>query len=244
MKEILLDVSAISVSYGPVRALRDVSLTVSAGEMVALLGANGAGKTTTLRAISGLLSPTVGDISFDGRSIAGAPAHAVVGYGIAHVPEGRHLFASLSVEENLKLGFFPAGRAAPGPYEERAQRVYDAFPVLYERRDQASGTLSGGEQQMLVVGRALMSAPRLLLVDEMSLGLAPMIVGQLFDILRMVNAEGTAVVIVEQFVHLVLANTDRAYVLRKGEVVAQGNSAALAADGNLVSSYLGDEVGS
>ena len=239
----LLRVDGIDVYYGPVQALRSVSLRVETGEMVALLGANGAGKTTTLRTISGLLAPAAGEITMAGRSITGMPAHAVVGLGIAHVPEGRQLFGSLSVEENLRLGFFPAGRAGAAVYDERAQVVYDAFPILFERRDQASATLSGGEQQMLVVGRALMSNPQLLLVDEMSLGLAPMIVEQLFDILRRVNAQGTSVVIVEQFVHLVLAHTDRAYVLRKGEVVAQGSSAELAADDQLVASYLGEGVG-
>ena len=238
----LLEVDAINVSYGPVRALRGLSLAVEAGEMVALVGANGAGKTTTLRTISGMLAPTEGLITLDGADIAGKPAHEVVGLGVAHVPEGRELFVGMTVEENLQLGFAsqPNDQSL---YVERRDRVYDHFPILRERARQASGTLSGGEQQMLVVARALMSAPRLLLVDELSLGLAPKIVAQLFDILRAVNRDGTAVVLVEQFVHMALGNTDRAYVLAKGEIVAEDASSRLLADERLIASYLGEAVG-
>jgi branched-chain amino acid transport system ATP-binding protein len=219
-----------------------VSLTVDAGEMVALVGANGAGKTTTLRTISGLLSPTSGSINLDGRSVAGWPAHKVIGAGVAHLPEGRELFGGMSVLENLKLGAWvqandPTGTAA------RLEEVLELFPRLRERIAQAAGTLSGGEQQMLGVARALMSAPRLLIIDELSLGLAPIIVAQLFDILRSVNERGTAVIIVEQFVHMALEHTDRAYVLAKGEVVMSGPSKTLLEDDSLVETYLGERAG-
>jgi branched-chain amino acid transport system ATP-binding protein len=237
----LLEVRDIDVFYGSVQALRGVSLSIEAGERVALLGANGAGKTTTLRTISGLLSPRAGSIVFDGEEIGGLPAHAVVGKGIAHGPEGRALFPGLSVEENLRFGWLPR-RKEKDTYGPALERVFDYFPRLKERRKQAAGTMSGGEQQMLVVARALMSSPRLLIVDELSLGLAPKIVALLFDIIRDVNAEGTAVLIVEQFVHMALENTDRAYVLTKGEVVLEGDSAELAGSEELLSSYLGGEV--
>ncbi|HVF75746.1 MAG TPA: ABC transporter ATP-binding protein [Acidimicrobiales bacterium] len=237
----LLEVRDIDVFYGSVQALRGVSLTVEAGERVALLGANGAGKTSTLRTISGLLSPRRGSIMFDGEEIGGMPAYAVVGKGIAHGPEGRALFPGLSVEENLRFGYLPRRKDKAG-YEPALERVFDYFPRLKERRKQAAGTMSGGEQQMLVVARALMSAPKLLIVDELSLGLAPKIVSLLFDIIRDVNAEGTAVLIVEQFVHMALENTDRAYVLAKGEVVVERASSELAGSEELLASYLGGEV--
>lgn len=233
----LLEADGLYVSYGPVEALRGVSLRVDAGEMVALIGANGAGKTTTLRTLSGMLAPRAGTITFKGKRIDGMPPFAVVEQGLAHVPEGRELFGAMSVEENLRLGFWSKRTAKD--FERRAERVMDHFPILAERASQAAATLSGGEQQMLVVARALMSDPELLLVDELSLGLAPKIVTQLFEILRAVNEGGTAVVLVEQFVHMALANTDRAYVLQKGEVVTEAASTALLDDESLVASYLG-----
>lgn len=237
----LLEVEDISVFYGPVQALRAVSLHVDEGEMVALVGANGAGKTTTLRAISGMLAPRRGAIRMAGADIGGQPPYAVVRAGVAHAPEGRALFSGMTVAENLELGFsaHPPDRAE---FARRRDEVMDRFPILRERARQAAGTLSGGEQQMLVVARALMSQPRLLLVDELSLGLAPKIVADLFEILRVVNAAGTAVVLVEQFVHMALGNTDRAYVLRKGEVVGEGPSSVMLADPTLIASYLGDAV--
>ena len=235
----LLDVADISVYYGPVQALRGVSLEVFEGEVVALLGANGAGKTTTLRTISGMLAPEHGSVMLAGRRIDRLPAYDVVRTGVAHVPEGRELFAGMMVEENLQLGFASQPHDN-SEYTRRRDEVMEFFPILRERAKQAAGTLSGGEQQMLVVARALMSAPRLLLVDELSLGLAPKIVSQLFGILRTVNEAGTAVVLVEQFVHMALENSHRAYVLRKGEVVAQGKSADLRADDRLIASYLGE----
>ena len=234
----LLEAKDLAVFYGPVQALRGVSLRVEEGEMVALIGANGAGKTTTLRTLSGMLAPRTGTIQFNGSQIEGVPPYGVVEKGLAHVPEGRELFGAMSVEENLRLGFYAKRQAKD--YDRRAAEVMGYFPILEERASQASATLSGGEQQMLVVARALMSEPRLLLVDELSLGLAPKIVAQLFDILRAVNQRGTAVVLVEQFVHMALGNTDRAYVLQKGEVVAEGPSGDLLADESLISSYLGE----
>ncbi|MDQ3756363.1 MAG: ABC transporter ATP-binding protein [Actinomycetota bacterium] len=237
----LLEVDDVDVFYGSVQALRGVSLQVEAGERVALLGANGAGKTTTLRTISGLLAPRRGSIVFDGEEIGGLPAHQVVGRGVAHGPEGRALFPGLSVEENLRFGWLPL-RKDKASFEPALERAFAYFPRLKERRTQAAGTMSGGEQQMLVVARALMSSPKLLIVDELSLGLAPKIVSLLFDIIRDVNAEGTAVLIVEQFVHMALENTDRAYVLTKGEVVLEGRSADLLGSDELLASYLGGEV--
>ena len=235
----LLDVKDIDVFYGAIQALRGVSLRVEEGEMVALAGANGAGKTTTLRTISGLLSPTRGEVIFDGKPIHGMAPFEIVGLGLAHLPEGRELFSALSVTENLKLGYW-AKRKEKAGLQARLDSVMDHFPRLRERADQAAGTMSGGEQQMLGVARALMSSPKLLIVDELSLGLAPLIVSQLFDILEEVNKEGTSVLLVEQFVHLALQHTQRAYVLQKGEVAMEGNSADLAADPTLVASYLGD----
>ena len=238
----LLEAENLEVFYGPVQALRNVSLHVDEGEMIALIGANGAGKTTTLRTISGMLEPKTGSITFAGTQVDGMPPFEVVKHGLAHVPEGRELFSAMSVEENLRLGFY--SKRGAKDFDRMANVVMDYFPILRERAAQAAGTLSGGEQQMLVVARALMSEPRLLLVDELSLGLAPKIVSQLFDILRAVNRQGTAVVLVEQFVHMALGNTDRAYVLQKGEVVAEGPSRQLLEDESLIASYLGEaEVG-
>jgi branched-chain amino acid transport system ATP-binding protein len=234
----MLEVRDIDVFYGSVQALRGVALRVEAGERVALLGANGAGKTTTLRTISGLLAPRSGSIQFNGEEIGGLPAYSVVGKGVAHGPEGRALFPTLTVEENLRFGYLPRRKDKEG-YLPALESVFEQFPRLKERRAQAAGTMSGGEQQMLVVGRALMCAPKLLIIDELSLGLAPKIVAQLFDIIREVNQTGTAVLIVEQFVHMALANTDRAYVLTKGEVVLEGRSADLEGSEEVVASYLG-----
>lgn len=235
----LLEVEDLDVSYGAIQALRGLSLRLEQGEMVALLGANGAGKTTTLRTISGLLTPRAGSITFDGEQIDGVAAYRLVGRGVAHLPEGRDLFPSLTVEENLKYGHWTKRRDR-GDYKRQLDKVMDHFPRLRERRSQIAKTLSGGEQQMLGVARALMSSPKLLLIDELSLGLAPMIVRQLFEILDGVNREGTSVLLVEQFVHMALAHTDRAYVLYKGAVVLEGDSKEMADNPNLIASYLGD----
>jgi branched-chain amino acid transport system ATP-binding protein len=234
----MLEVDGIDVSYGPVQALRGVSLRVEDGEMVALVGANGAGKTTTLRAISGMLSPAAGEIRLGDERIDGQPPFVVVGRGVAHLPEGRELFADLSVLDNLRLGNWTRRRGRT--FRAQVDRVMDHFPILRERSGQAAGTLSGGEQQMLGVARALMSNPRVLLVDELSLGLAPKIVAQLFEILAEVNSEGTSVLLVEQFVHMALANTNRAYVLVKGEVALEGASRELASSPELMAAYLGE----
>jgi branched-chain amino acid transport system ATP-binding protein len=234
----VLEIDGIDVYYGPVQALRDLSLTVGDGEMVALLGANGAGKTTTLRAVSGLLGYRTGSIRLDGREISELPSHRVVNEGVAHLPQGRELFAELSVSDNLRLGHW-SRRRHRDEYEERIDGVFTLFPKLRQRAHQAAGTMSGGEQQMLAVGRALMSKPTLLLVDEASMGLAPNLVEQLFVALEEVNATGTAVLVVEQFVGTALAHTQRAYVLAKGTVVLEGNSADLAGSDEVTNAYLG-----
>jgi branched-chain amino acid transport system ATP-binding protein len=238
----MLRVNEIDVFYGPVQALRALSLEVGKGEMVALLGANGAGKTTTLRAISGLLAPAAGSITLEDRPISGLPAHKVIRLGVAHMPEGRELFPELSVVENLQLGHW-ALRRDRADERERIEQMMEIFPRLRERATQAAGTMSGGEQQMLTVARALMSNPSLLLVDELSLGLAPIVVQQLFEALDVVNKAGCAVLLVEQFVHLALKHTARAYVLAKGEVVLQGRSADLLASPDLMAAYLGETAG-
>ncbi len=235
----LLEVDGIDVFYGSVQALRGVSIRVEERERVALLGANGAGKTTTLRTISGMVGPGSGSIRFAGEDIAGLQAHQVITRGLAHLPEGRELFPSLTVEENLRYGYYTKRKDRSG-YARQRDRVMDFFPKLRERRDQAASTMSGGEQQMVAVARSLMSSPRLLCVDELSLGLAPIIVEQLYGILGEVNREGTALIIVEQFVHMALANTDRAYVLAKGGIVMEDRSEALAGSPELVASYLGE----
>ena len=234
----ILEITLCHVRYGLVPALRGISLEVRQREMVALLGANGAGKTTTLRAISGLVSPHSGQILFEGERIDGLSPAQTVRRGIAQMPEGRDLFPHLTVQENLRFGYLIHRKDRAG-FSRLIGEVFDAFPRLRERRAQNAGTLSGGEQQMLTAGIALMSKPKLLLVDELSLGLAPIIVAQLFDVLRAVNRAGTAILLVEQFVPLALANTERAYVLAKGEVVMSRASADLKDDPALVASYLG-----
>ncbi|MBI2169253.1 MAG: ABC transporter ATP-binding protein [Actinobacteria bacterium] len=232
----LLEVRGMDVHYGKIQALRGVNLSIRPGEVVALLGANGAGKSSTLRAISGMVSPSAGAIVFDGEPIAGLKSHEVVRFGIAHVPEGRQLFPNLAVEEN------PQRQTGKHP-KAALDRVYGLFPRLGERRAQAAGTMSGGEQQMLVFGRALMSSPRLLLVDEMSLGLAPLIVQILFDAVEQIHREGSSVILVEQFVHQALRHAQRAYVLGKGEVVLEAKSEKLRNDPNLLAAYLGGAEG-
>lgn len=237
--EKLLEVSSIDVFYGSIQALRGVSLRVETGERVALLGPNGAGKTTTLRTISGLLHPSSGVISLNDSPIHNLPPHEIVRLGVVQLPEGRDLFPTLTVEENLRFGYITRRKDKSG-YVDALDSAFERFPRLKERRRQAAGTLSGGEQQMLGISRALMSNPTLLMVDELSLGLAPIIVEQLFDILADVNREGTSILIVEQFVHMALAHTDRAYVLSKGQIVLQDTSKSLESDPDLVASYLGD----
>ena len=234
----LLELKLCHVTYGLVPALRGVSLKVQPGEMVALLGANGAGKTTTLRAISGLVGVRSGQVLFKGQPIQGLTPPQVVRRRIAQMPEGRELFPQLTVKENLRYGYWPNRQDRPG-FTRELNHIYEVFPRLSERAGQKAGTLSGGEQQMLTAGMALMSRPELLLVDELSLGLAPIVVRQLFDVLKKVNEAGTAILLDEQFVPLALANTERAYVLAKGEVVLEGRSAELKDSQELVASYMG-----
>lgn len=236
----LLEVKNLTAYYGSVLALKDVSFTVGEGELVSLLGPNGAGKTTTLRTISGMLAPRSGEILFDGNPIQGLRPDSVVGKGIAHLPEGRELFPSLTVEENLRLGYY-SRRKQPG-YSDALDRAFRFFPKLKERRSQACGTMSGGEQQMLAMARSLMSSPKLIIIDEMSLGLAPIIVEQLFDILEEVNRDGTAALVVEQFVNMALGHTNRAYVLSRGQITLEGPSKQLRDDPELLASYLGSEA--
>jgi branched-chain amino acid transport system ATP-binding protein len=237
----MLEVKDIDVFYGPVQALRGLSLTVGDGEMVALLGANGAGKTTTLRAISGLLPYKRGSITIGGVEVKTLPPHRVVTAGVAHLAQGRELFSELTVTENLRLGHW-SRRRNRGEFDDRCGQVFDLFPRLKEREHQAAGTMSGGEQQMLAVGRALMSAPTLLLVDEASMGLAPNLVEQLFDALAAVNQAGTSVLVVEQFIGMALRYTQRAYVLAKGAVAIEGPSAELATSEEVVGAYLGHDT--
>jgi branched-chain amino acid transport system ATP-binding protein len=235
----MLEIEGIDVYYGRVQALRGVSLRVEEGEMVALLGANGSGKTTTLRAVSGLVPYAAGSVRVGGREVASVPPAKVVTLGVAQLPQGRELFGELTVLENLRLGHW-SRRSEKARLSERIARVFDLFPRLEERAGQHAATMSGGEQQMLAVGRALMSAPRLLLVDEASMGLAPLIVTQLFEAIKEVNRAGTAVLVVEQFVHLALQHTSRAYVLAKGEVVIEGPSDRLLHSPDVLAAYLGE----
>jgi branched-chain amino acid transport system ATP-binding protein len=233
----MLEISNLSVNYGPFRALEGVALKVAAGECVALLGSNGAGKTTTLNTISGLLRPVSGSIRFQEAEIAGRPPHHIVKGGIVQVPEGRRVFPDLTVRENLAVGAYC--RSAPSKAD--FDRIYDLFPRLCERTNQKAGTLSGGEQQMLAVGRALMAGPKLLLLDEPSLGLAPLIVEQLYEVLRTVKTSMT-VLLVEQNVHLALELVDRAYVLRQGRIVKEGSARDLADSAWLRSAYLASDM--
>jgi branched-chain amino acid transport system ATP-binding protein len=237
----MLVVEGLNVSYGAVQVVHDVHLEVRAGEMVALLGANGAGKTTTLRALSGLADRASGSVRVDDRELLGLPAHRIIRTGVAHLPQGRELFAELSVVDNLKLGHW-SRRGDGDHFEQQVERVFSLFPKLRERAHQAAGTMSGGEQQMLAVARALMTEPRLLLVDEASMGLAPIVVDQLFEALERVNAAGTSILVVEQFVAKALGHTSRAYVLAKGRVVVEGDSRDLLDSPELLGAYLGDST--
>jgi branched-chain amino acid transport system ATP-binding protein len=231
-----LEVTGLSVTYGKRRALDRVSLTVEPGEIVALLGANGAGKSTTLRAISGLVRPSGGTIRWDGRELGALSADAIVTAGIGHVPEGREVFVEFTVHENLLVG----GHTVPSvEVRARLEAVYRQFPVLRERRRQRAGTLSGGEQQMLVIARALMSRPRLLLLDEPSLGLAPRVVQEIFRIIRATNIAGVGVLLVEQNARAALTLAARAYILGTGQLVASGPAGQLLADASIQSAYLG-----
>ena len=233
----MLQLTDINAAYGGFQALFGVSMQVATGEAVAVIGANGAGKTTLLRVISGLLPPSSGRMSLEGRDLLVMPPHSIVAAGIAHVPESRRLFPRLSVEENLRMGgFIPTARAQ---FSQRLAYVYGLFPRLRERSKQLAGTLSGGEQQMCAIARALMSGPKLILLDEPSMGLAPVVVAQVFDLVRRIRGEGYTVLIVEQNVRQVLKVVDRAYLLEVGRVKAHGSAAELAASDEIRAAYMG-----
>jgi branched-chain amino acid transport system ATP-binding protein len=235
----LLELQDVHVKYGAVEALKGISLTVDEGEIVTLLGANGAGKTTTLRTISGLLRPSAGAVVFQGKPVDKVPAHDIVSLGIGHVPEGRRIFPTMSVVENLEMGAYQR----KGGNKAMMQHVFELFPVLAERRKQDGGTLSGGEQQMLAIGRALMSGPRLLLLDEPSMGLAPLIVAKIFEIIEAINQEGTTVLLVEQNAAQALKLAARGYVLETGEIVMSDDAQTLLSDDRVRAAYLGEEIG-
>jgi branched-chain amino acid transport system ATP-binding protein len=234
----LLELQDLEVRYGGITALRDVSLEVAVGEIVALLGANGAGKTTTLRTISGLHRPHSGEVRFAGQRIDAVPPHRICALGIGHVPEGRRIFPRMSVGENLEMGAY----LNRGDRTKERNRVFELFPVLAERRKQDGGTLSGGEQQMLAIGRALMSRPKLLLFDEPSMGLAPMFVARIFEIIRDIRERGVTVLLVEQNAAQALALADRGYVLETGSVVMSDRASVLLGDDRVRAAYLGEDL--
>ncbi len=232
----LLSVRELEVAYGAIPALRGIDLEVEKGEIVTLIGANGAGKTTTLRTISGLLKPRQGEVMFDGRNISGMKPHMITASGVSHVPEGRGIFANLTVQDNLELGaYLRKDRVTKAEYG----RIFTLFPVLEERIKQNAGTLSGGEQQMLAISRALMSKPAVLLLDEPSLGLAPQMVQTIFRVIREINAEGTTILLVEQNAHMALVTAHRGYVMETGRIVLHDTTKALLASDRIKKAYLG-----
>ncbi|MEI2703571.1 MAG: ABC transporter ATP-binding protein [Baekduia sp.] len=237
MSEPVLKVDAIETFYGAIQALKGVSLEVNEGEIVTLIGSNGAGKTTTLRTISGIAPPKSGSVVFQGEDISGMPAHAVAGLGIAHSPEGRRIFPRMTVLENLEMGAFT--RDDKQGIADDIDRVYELFPRLHERQKQKAGTMSGGEQQMLAMGRALMAQPRLMLLDEPSLGLAPVIVDKIYEIIREINEQGVTILLVEQNANYALDVSQRGYVLETGSVVLADSSENLRTDDRVQAAYLG-----
>ena len=237
MAEPMLKIDNIDVYYGAIHALKGISLEVNEGEIVTLIGANGAGKSTTLRTISGLLKPKTGSITFLGQSIAGVRAHEIVKKGISQVPEGRRVFAEMTVMENLDLGAFV--RKDKAGIQQDLKHVFELFPRLEERKNQSAGTLSGGEQQMLAMGRALMSRPKLLLLDEPSMGLAPLLIKEIFNIIVDINKSGTTVLLVEQNANMALSIANRAYVLETGRITLSGKAHDLAASEDVRKAYLG-----
>ncbi|PLR86530.1 ABC transporter ATP-binding protein [Bacillus canaveralius] len=233
----MLKINDINVFYGNIQALKEVSLNIEPGEIVTLIGANGAGKSTLLKTISGLLKPKQGSIVFEGQSIAGKQAQMIVKRGLSHVPEGRRVFSNMTVEENLELGAYL--RKDKDGIRKDFERVYDLFPRMYERRKQQAGTLSGGEQQMLAMGRALMAKPKLLLLDEPSMGLAPLLVKTIFKIIEEINQNGTTILLVEQNAHMALSIANRAYVIETGKVVLSGTAEELNSSDQIKMAYLG-----
>ena len=234
----MLEIKDLEVYYGVIQAIKGISFEVNQGEVIALIGANGAGKTTTLHTITGLISPKKGSVVFEGKDITKVPAHKIVSMGMAHVPEGRRVFAELSVYENLKMGAYT--RSDKNEIEESLANVYKRFPRLEERKNQMAGTLSGGEPQMLAMGRALMSRPKIILMDEPSMGLSPILVNEIFDIIRSVSESGTTVLLVEQNAKKALAIADRAYVLETGRITMSGNAKDLLEDDSIKKAYLGE----
>lgn len=234
----MLEIKDLEVYYGMIQAIKGISFEVNEGEVIALIGANGAGKTTILHTITGLLEAKKGSVSFDGKDITKVPAHKIVSMGMAHVPEGRRVFANLSVLQNLKMGAYT--RKDKNEIEETLKTVYKRFPRLEERQNQLAGTLSGGEQQMLAMGRALMSHPRIILMDEPSMGLSPIFVNEIFDIIKEVSAGGTTVLLVEQNAKKALSISDRAYVLETGKIVLSGNADDLLNNDSIKKAYLGE----
>lgn len=234
----MLEIKDLEVFYGMIQAIKGVSFEVNEGEVIALIGANGAGKTTILHTITGLLEPKKGTVIFDGKDITKVPAHRIVSMGMAHVPEGRRVFANLTVYQNLKMGAYT--RKDKTEIEATLETVYKRFPRLKERHNQLSGTLSGGEQQMLAMGRALMSHPRILLMDEPSMGLSPIFVNEIFDIIKEVSSGGTTVLLVEQNAKKALSISDRGYVLETGKIVLEGKSEDLLNNDSIKKAYLGE----
>lgn len=234
----MLEIKNLQVNYGMIQAIKNVDFHVEEGEVVALIGANGAGKTTILHTVSGLLTPVQGSVLFDGTDITKIPGHKIVSMGMAHVPEGRRVFANLSVLQNLKMGAFT--RKDKDEIEDSLQYVFSHFPRLDERRKQLAGTLSGGEQQMLAMGRALMSKPRIILMDEPSMGLSPIFVNEIFDIIQTVSKSGTTVLLVEQNAKKALSIADRAYVLETGKIVMEGKASELLDNEDIKKAYLGE----
>lgn len=234
---VLLSVNNLEVCYGMIRAIKGISFEINKGEIVALIGANGAGKTTTLHTVSGLLKPTNGTILFKGQDISKVPAHKIVYMGMAHVPEGRRVFQQLSVYENLKLGAYT--RSNKKEIEETIQMVYKHFPRLEERKNQTAGTLSGGEQQMLAMGRALMSKPEIVLMDEPSMGLSPLLVKEIFAIIEELHKAGTTILLVEQNAKMALSVADRAYVLETGSIAMSGKASDMLENDDIKKAYLG-----
>ncbi len=232
----ILKVENMNVYYGAIHAIKGISFHVDQGEVVTLIGANGAGKSTTLQTVSGLLRSRTGSIQFCGENISNVPSHKIVEKGLAQVPEGRRIFLQMSVEENLEMGAYTQSAAG---VDADLEKVYAQFPRLKERRRQIAGTLSGGEQQMLAIGRALMSHPRLLMLDEPSMGLAPILVEQIFDIIRQLHKEGTTILLVEQNAQMALSVADRAYVMETGKITLSGTGAELAASDEVKKAYLG-----
>ena len=233
----MLEVRDLNVFFGVIQAIKNISFDVNQGEVVALIGANGAGKTTTLHTVTGLLPAASGTITLDGKDLGKVPAHKIVSMGMAHVPEGRRVFAALSVYDNLKLGAFT--RKDKKEIEQSLEMVFESFPRLKERRNQVAGTLSGGEQQMLAMGRALMSKPRIILMDEPSMGLSPLYVTEIFEIIKKIKSEGTTVLLVEQNANMALQVADRAYVLETGKIIMDGKASDLMNDERVRKAYLG-----